>query len=210
MALVPEVVRKLSGGGHAVVVEVGAGEAAGIPDALFEEAGATFGDPWGEVEGVDDAEAAGGYARELTEEEQAPQRAAVDEQIARSDVVITTALVPARPAPKLITAEAVGRMGHGSVIVDPAGEAGNYELARPGETYRTEGAVMIATPLNLPSSMPEHASSLYARNVLSLLELMTGEDGALELDWEDEVIKGACIMRDGEIVHEGARKPAGV
>jgi H+-translocating NAD(P) transhydrogenase subunit alpha len=70
--------------------------------------------------------------------------------------------------------------------------------------------VAIATPLKLLSSMPEHASQLYARNVLSLLELMTGEDGALELDWEDAVIMGACIVRDGEIVHEGARKVAGV
>ncbi|HWM08854.1 MAG TPA: Re/Si-specific NAD(P)(+) transhydrogenase subunit alpha, partial [Solirubrobacteraceae bacterium] len=163
-----------------------------------------------EVEGSADAEAAGGYARELTEEEQAAQRQALEDQIAKSDAVITTALVPGRPAPKLITAQAVERMKHGSVIVDLAGEAGgNCELTRPGETYRTEGAVTIVSPLNLPSSMPEHASSLYARNVLSLLELMTGEDGALTLDWEDEVIKGACVVRDGEIVHEGARKAAG-
>jgi H+-translocating NAD(P) transhydrogenase subunit alpha len=162
-----------------------------------------------EVEGSADAEAAGGYARELTEEEQQAQRQALEDQIAKSDVVITTALVPGRPAPKLITAGAVGRMKHGSVIVDLAGEAGgNCELTRPGETYATDGAVTIAAPLNLPSSMPEHASSLYARNVLSLLELMTGEDGGLELNWDDEVIKGACIVRDGEIVHEGARKAA--
>jgi H+-translocating NAD(P) transhydrogenase subunit alpha len=162
-----------------------------------------------EVEGSADAEAAGGYARELTPEEQEAQRRALADQIAKSDAVITTALVPGRPAPKLITAEAVGRMKHGSVIVDLAGEAGgNCELARPGETYRTDNAVTIATPLNLPSSMPEHASQLFARNVQSLLELMTGEEGALELDWDDEVIKGACITRDGEIVHEGARKAA--
>jgi NAD(P) transhydrogenase subunit alpha len=162
-----------------------------------------------EVEGAADAEAAGGYARELTEEEQQAQRQALEDQIARSDAVITTALVPGRPAPKLITAGAVGRMKHGSVIVDLAGEAGgNCELARPGETYTTENAVTIATPLNLPSSMAEHASQLYARNVMSLLELMSGEDGALTLDWEDEVIAGACITRDGEIVHEGARKAA--
>ena len=162
-----------------------------------------------EVEGSADAEAAGGYARELTEEEQQAQRQALEDQIAKSDAVITTALVPGRPAPKLITADAVARMKHGAVIVDLAGEAGgNCELARPGETYRTDNAVTIATPLNLPSSMPEHASQLFARNVQSLLELMTGEDGALELDWEDEVIKGACITRDGEIVHEGARKAA--
>jgi H+-translocating NAD(P) transhydrogenase subunit alpha len=163
-----------------------------------------------EVEGSADAEAAGGYARELTQEEQEAQRQALADQIAKSDAVITTALVPGRPAPKLITAEATGRMKHGSVIVDLAGEAGgNAELARPGETYRTDNGVTIATPLNLPSTMPEHASQLYARNVQALLELMTGEDGALELDWEDEVIKGACIVRDGEIVHEGARKAAG-
>jgi NAD(P) transhydrogenase subunit alpha len=162
-----------------------------------------------EVESAADAEAAGGYARELTEEEQQAQRQALEDQIARSDAVITTALVPGRPAPKLITAAAVGRMKHGSVIVDLAGEAGgNCELARPGETYATENAVTIATPLNLPSSMPEHASQLYARNVMSLLELMTGEEGALELDFEDEVIAGACITRGGEIVHEGARKAA--
>jgi proton-translocating NAD(P)+ transhydrogenase subunit alpha len=164
-----------------------------------------------EVEGTGDAEAAGGYARELTPEEQQAQRDALAAQIARSDAVITTALVPGRPAPKLITAEAVANMRHGSVIVDLAGEAGgNCELARPGETYRTENAVTIATPLNLPSTMPEHASQLYARNVLSLLELMTGENGELKLDFDDEVIKGACIARDGEIVHEGARKAAGV
>jgi NAD(P) transhydrogenase subunit alpha len=162
-----------------------------------------------EVEGAADAEAAGGYARELTPEEQQAQRDALAAQIARSDAVITTALVPGRPAPKLITADAVHNMRHGSVIVDLAGEAGgNCELARPGETYQTDNQVTIATPLNLPSSMAEHASQLYARNVLALLELMSGEDGALALDFDDEVIAGACIARGGEIVHEGARKAA--
>jgi NAD(P) transhydrogenase subunit alpha len=163
-----------------------------------------------EVEGSADAEAAGGYARELTEEEQQAQRDALAAQIARSDVVITTALVPGRPAPKLITAEAANAMKPGSVIVDLAGEAGgNCELTRPGETYVTDRSVTIASPLNLPSSMAEHASQLYARNVASLLELMTGENGALTLDFEDEIIAGACITRDGEIVHEGARRAAG-
>jgi H+-translocating NAD(P) transhydrogenase subunit alpha len=163
-----------------------------------------------EVEGAGDAEAAGGYARELTEDEQRAQREALAAQIARSDVVITTALVPGRPAPKLVTAEAVANMKAGSVIVDLAGEAGgNCELARPGETYSTENAVTIATPLNLPSSMPEHASQLYGRNVLSLVELMTGDDGALVLNWDDEVIAGACITRGGEIVHERAKEAAG-
>jgi len=163
-----------------------------------------------EVEGSADAEAAGGYARELTEEEQQAQRDALAAQIAKSDVVITTALVPGRPAPKLITADAANAMKPGSVIVDLAGEAGgNAELTKPGETYVTDRGVTIAAPLNLPSSMAEHASQLYARNVASLLELMTGENGALTLDFDDEIIAGACITRGGEIVNEGARRAAG-
>jgi H+-translocating NAD(P) transhydrogenase subunit alpha len=164
-----------------------------------------------EVPGAADAEAAGGYARELTEEEQNAQREALAKQIAKSDVVITTAAVPGRPAPKLITADAVAGMKHGAVIVDLAAETGgNCELTKTGETFVTDNAVTIAGPVNLPSSMPEHASQLYARNVQSLLELMTDKEneGALKLDFEDEVIKGACITRDGEIVHEAARKAA--
>ena len=101
--------------------------------------------------------------------------------MAKSDVIITTALVPGRPAPKLISAEAVHGMRPGSVIVDLAAEAGgNCELAKPGETYTTDNGVIIAAPLNLPSRMAQHASQLYARNVQSLLELMTGEDGRAE------------------------------
>jgi NAD(P) transhydrogenase subunit alpha len=162
-----------------------------------------------EVEGSADAEAAGGYARELSEEEQEAQRQALADQIARSDVVITTALVPGRPAPKLIPATAVERMRAGAVIVDLAAEAGgNCELTRPGETYTTDGGVTITAPLNLPSAMAEHASQLYARNVLSLVELMTGEEGVLKLDFDDEVIAGACVTRGGEIVHEGAKRAA--
>jgi proton-translocating NAD(P)+ transhydrogenase subunit alpha len=154
-----------------------------------------------EVEGLGDAEGTGGYARELTPEEQEAQREALTVQMAKSDVIITTALVPGRPAPKLISAEAVAGMKHGSVIVDLAAEAGgNCELTKPGETYTTEGGVIVAGPVNLPSRMAEHASQLYARNVLSLIELMTGEEGALALDFEDEVIKGACVARDGERV----------
>jgi NAD(P) transhydrogenase subunit alpha len=162
-----------------------------------------------EVEGSADAEAAGGYARELTEEEQQAQREALAAQIAKSDVVITTALVPGRPAPKLITEDAANAMKPGSVIVDLAGEAGgNCALTKPGETYTTGKGVTIVSPLNLPSSMAEHASQLYARNVASLLELMTGEDGAVNLDFEDAIISGACVTRGGEIVHEAARKAA--
>jgi NAD(P) transhydrogenase subunit alpha len=162
-----------------------------------------------EVEGLGDAEAAGGYARELTPEEQQLQRDALSVQMGKSDVIVTTALVPGRPAPKLITEDAANAMKPGGVIVDLAGEAGgNCALTRPGETYTTDRGVTIAAPLNVPSQMAEHASQLYAKNVQSLLELMSGEDGALALDFEDEIIAGACVTRGGEIVHEGARKAA--
>jgi NAD(P) transhydrogenase subunit alpha len=147
----------------------------------------------------------GGYARELTEEERARQQQALTDAIKGFDVVITTALVPGRPAPKLATAEAVEGMKPGSVVIDLAGEAGgNCELTEPGETV-VRHDVKIVSPLNLPASMPEHASQLFARNVLALLELLVGDDGSLSLDFEDEIIAGACIVRDGEIVHEGAK-----
>ena len=147
----------------------------------------------------------GGYARELTDAEKAAQQQALTDAIKGFDVVITTALVPGRPAPKLVTAEAVEGMKPGSVIVDLAGETGgNCELTTPGETTVVHD-VTIASPLNLPAEMPEHASQLYARNVQALLELMLGEDGELKLDFDDEIIAGACITRDGEIVNDRAR-----
>jgi NAD(P) transhydrogenase subunit alpha len=156
-----------------------------------------------------DAEAEGGYARELTPEEQKAQQEALNEALGGFDVVITTALIPGRPAPKLVTEAGVRNMKPGSVIVDMAGEAGgNCELTKPGETI-VEHDVIIASPLNLPSTMPEHASQLYSRNVMSLLELITGEEGQLELNFDDEVVAGACVTRQGEIVHEGAKKAAG-
>jgi len=156
-----------------------------------------------------DAEAAGGYARELEADAQRSQQEALADAIEGFDAVITTALVPGKRAPILVTADAVRRMRPGSVVVDLAGEAGgNCELTEPGETVVVDD-VTIASPLNLPSTMPEHASQLYARNVQALLELITGEEGQLELDFDDEVVAGACVTRDGEIVHEGARTAAG-
>jgi NAD(P) transhydrogenase subunit alpha len=147
----------------------------------------------------------GGYARELTEEERAKQQQALTDAIKGFDVVITTALVPGRPAPRLVTEEAVEGMKPGSVIVDLAGEAGgNCELTEPGETV-VRHDVKIVSPLNLPATMPEHSSQLFARNVLALLELFVGEDGALKLDFEDEIVAGACVVREGEIVHPGAK-----
>jgi NAD(P) transhydrogenase subunit alpha len=160
--------------------------------------------------GLEDAEAAGGYARQLTDEEQQRQRELLAVEIGKMDAVISTAAVPGRRAPLLVTEQAVKNMSPGSVVVDLAAETGgNCELTEPGETVVKED-VTIAGPLNLASSMPDHASSLYARNIQSLLAVMTGEEGELKLDFDDEVIAGACITRDGQIVHEGARQAAGV
>jgi len=341
VALVPEVVRKLSGAGHEVVVEAGAGEHALLPDALYTDAGATIGDPYvadvlvrvavpsddevsklrngqiligflapltkpelkdklrsagvqalamesiprisraqsmdalssqanvggykaallgaehstrfypmlmtaagtippakvlvlgagvaglqalatarrlgAQTTGYDvrpevaeqvqslgakwldlgiEAAGEGGYARELTDEEKAQQQQALTDAIKTFDVVITTALVPGRPAPKLVTAEAVEGMKPGSVIVDLAGEAGgNCELTEPGQVV-VKHDVTIVSPLNLPATMPEHASALYARNVQSLLELIAGENGEADLNFDDEIIAGACITKE--------------
>jgi len=159
--------------------------------------------------GLEDAEAAGGYARQLTDEEQQRQRELLAEEIGKVDAVISTAAVPGRPAPLLVIEDAVRNMKPGSVIVDLAAETGgNCELTEPGETV-VKHDVTITGPLNLASSMPDHASQLYAKNVQNLVELMISEEGALELDFEDEIIAGACITRDGEIVHEGAKQAVG-
>lgn len=142
-----------------------------------------------------DAAGEGGYARELTEAERAQQQSALERAITKFDVVITTALVPGRPAPRLVTAAAVQGMKAGSVVVDLAGETGgNCELTEPGQTVVRHG-VTIASPLNLPATMPEHASELYAKNVTSLLDLLI-TDGALAPDFDDEVIAASCITRE--------------
>jgi NAD(P) transhydrogenase subunit alpha len=159
--------------------------------------------------GGQDLEGAGGYAKELTAEQQTRQQELMAEAIGKVDVVITTALVPGRKAPILVTETAVKLMKPGSVIVDLAGEAGgNCELSEPGQTVLRHD-VKILAPLNVPSTMAEHASQLYARNISALLGLMISETGTLELDFEDEIIAGACITRDGQIVHEGAKAAAG-
>jgi NAD(P) transhydrogenase subunit alpha len=158
--------------------------------------------------GLEDAEDAGGYARQLTEDEQQRQREALADVIAQMDGVISTAAVPGRRAPLLIIEDAVKRMKPGSVIVDLAAETGgNCELTESGQTV-VKYDVKIIGPENLASTMPDHASQLYANNVRSLLELMVGEEGALALDFDDEVIAGACITRGGEIVHERAKAVA--
>jgi H+-translocating NAD(P) transhydrogenase subunit alpha len=144
--------------------------------------------------GVRTEETAGGYATELTPEQQAQQQEALEERIPDFDVVITTAAVPGRPAPKLIPASAVERMRRGSVIVDLAAETGgNCEVTVPGETVEHDGVAVIGE-LNLPSSMAYHASQLYSRNVGALL-LHLAPEGELVLDWDDEITSGACVTR---------------
>ena len=155
-----------------------------------------------------DLEGQGGYAKELTPEQQARQQELMAEAIGKVDVVITTALVPGRRAPILVTEEAVKLMKPGSVVVDLAGEqGGNCELSEPGESVLRHN-VKILAPLNVPSTMAENASQLYARNIDALLGLMINDEGALALDFDDEVIAGACITRDKEIVHAAAREAA--
>ncbi|BBY12657.1 Re/Si-specific NAD(P)(+) transhydrogenase subunit alpha [Mycobacterium marseillense] len=142
-----------------------------------------------------DAAGEGGYARELTDEERAQQQQALEKAISGFDVVITTALVPGRPAPRLVTAAAVEAMKPGSVVVDLAGETGgNCELTEPGKTV-VKHDVTIASPLNLPATMPEHASELYSKNITALLDLLL-TDGKLAPDFDDEVIAGSCVTRD--------------
>jgi proton-translocating NAD(P)+ transhydrogenase subunit alpha len=144
--------------------------------------------------GIKGEETAGGYAAELTPEQQAQQQAELEKRLPDYDVVITTAAVPGRPAPKLIPASAIKAMRPGSVIVDLAAETGgNSELTEPGEEV-VRDAVTIVGRLNLPSEMPYHASQLYARNVQALLNHLAPE-GELALDFEDEITAGACVTR---------------
>src|SRR6476660_2196291 len=154
-----------------------------------------------------DATGAGGYARELTPEERAAQQAELNEVIGGMDVVITTAQVPGRKPPVLVTAEAVGKMKPGSVIVDMAASAlgGNCELSKAGETVVSPNGVTIIAPENLPASMPAGAAAFYARNISALLLGMV-KDGALHLDFEDEVTKSTVITKDGEVISEAVKK----
>ena len=158
-----------------------------------ESLGATFLDL-----GIVGEESEGGYARELTPEEQERQQEELERRTPEFDAVITTALVPGRPAPKLIPASAVRAMRPGSVIVDLAAEAGgNCELTEPGEEVVREGVVIVGLT-DLPSTMPAHASQLYSKNVAALLDHLIA-DGELKLDFEDEITAGACVTRREEV-----------
>src|SRR5436853_305433 len=263
VALIPDVVKSLKKNEKVdVVVESGAGEAAGHTDAAYQEAGATVGAAdaaWGadtvppakvlvlgagvaglqavatakrlgaivtgfdirraaweqiaslggrplELDFIPDAEGEGGYARPLTDEENAQVRDALAENAAKQDIIVTTAAIPGRPSPLLITAEGVRNMAPGSVIVDLAAETGgNCELTQPGQTV-VEGGVKVIGTRNLPSEMPAPASQLYAKNLENLLGLIVTEEGETKVDFEDDIIAAACITQSGEIKNERAAK----
>jgi H+-translocating NAD(P) transhydrogenase subunit alpha len=150
------------------------------------------------------AEGAGGYARELTAEERLKQQEVLDARIAASHAVISTASVPGRAAPRIISKAAVERMAPGSVIIDIAAEqGGNCELTKAGETV-LHGGVKIVGPVNLPASLPYHASEMYSRNLFNLLKPALPK-GDLSIDWNDEVFAGAVLTHDGQIKHEATR-----
>ncbi|HXY27995.1 MAG TPA: Re/Si-specific NAD(P)(+) transhydrogenase subunit alpha [Acidimicrobiales bacterium] len=162
-----------------------------------ESLGATFLDTGVSAEGT------GGYARELTPEELERQRRALAEEVGRSDVVITTAAVPGRKAPVLLTVSMVEGMAEGAVVIDMAADqGGNCELTKPGEVVVHQG-VHVVGMANPPSGMPTHASFLFARNVANVLGLM-GPEGALTPDWDDEVVAGMCVLRDGSAMAPAA------
>lgn len=178
-----------------------------IRRAAWEQIASLGGRPL-ELDFIPDAEAEGGYARPLTDKENQQVREALTENAAKQDVVITTAQIPGRPAPLLLTEEAVRGMQPGSVIVDLAADSGgNAEPSKPGETVDVDGVKVIG-PTNLPSEMATHASQLYAKNLENLIGLMVDEEGNLKLDFDDEVLAGACITHEGEIRNERAREVA--
>lgn len=156
-----------------------------------------------ENEEFKEAETAGGYAKQMSEEYQALQAELTANHIAKQDVVITTALIPGRPAPKLIDKKMLASMRPGSVIIDLAVErGGNCEGAKPGEIVTTKNGVKIVGHLNWPSRMASDASNMFARNLKNFLPLVTSEDGSYAPDWDDEIIQGCVLTKDGAVVHE--------
>lgn len=151
-----------------------------------------------------DASAGGGYAKEVSEDTKRLLQEALAERVAASDIVITTAQVPGKKAPVLVSAAMVSRMKPGAVIVDMAAEqGGNVEGSKPGETVDAAG-VRILGPVNLPATLPQHASQLFAKNIQALIALLT-KDGKLQLDFADDIVKGACVAHGGAVVHERVR-----
>jgi NAD(P) transhydrogenase subunit alpha len=155
-----------------------------------------------EVEGAADASKAGGYAVEQSADFMSRQKQKIADSITKSDIVITTAQIPGKPAPLLVTKEMVETMRAGSVIVDMAASTGgNCELTRNKETVIHQGVAIVGNS-NLAAGMPSDASKLYGKNVLNFLQLIIDKNGNLNLNWEDDLVKGSCITHDGEVMHE--------
>ena len=177
-----------------------------IRRAAWEQIASLGGRPL-ELDFIPDAEDEGGYARPLTDEENEQVREALAENAGKQDVIITTAQIPGRDAPILLTRQAVENMKPGSVIIDLAGDSGgNCELTEARTTVVSDNGVKVIAPANLASDMAAHASQLYAKNVENLLGLLVGEDGQLNLNFDDEVVAGACVTHDGEIRGERTAK----
>jgi NAD(P) transhydrogenase subunit alpha len=174
-----------------------------IRRAAWEQIASLGGRPL-ELDFIPDAEGEGGYARPLTDEENSQVRDSLASNAKKQDIIVTTAAIPGRPAPTLITADAVRGMQPGSVIVDLAAETGgNCELTKPGETV-VENGVKVIGPRNLPSLMPVPASQLYAKNLENLLGLLITEEGELNVDLEDDILAAALITQGGQIKNERA------
>ena len=160
-----------------------------------------------EVEGAADASKAGGYAVEQTEEYKQKQQQKIKESIAKADIVITTAQIPGKKAPVLITEEMIAGMRNGSVIIDiAAATGGNTPFTKNNETVQHNGVLIVGNS-HLPSSMPSDASKLYGKNILNFLQLLTTKEGQVNLNWEDDLVKGSCVTHNGEIVHERVKVP---
>jgi NAD(P) transhydrogenase subunit alpha len=155
-----------------------------------------------EVEGAADASKAGGYAVEQSEDFRQRQQQKIAESIARADIVVTTALIPGKRAPILVTAAMLEAMRKGSVIIDlAAATGGNTEMTKNNETVFHKGVIIVGNSA-LPATMPYDASKLYGKNVSNFLQLITGKEGELNLNFGDELVKGCCITHDGQVVHE--------
>jgi NAD(P) transhydrogenase subunit alpha len=159
--------------------------------------------------GAEEAQDAGGYARELREEHISREMELIRDRAKEADVIITTALVPGKRAPVLVSAQTVSEMKPGSVIVDLAGEqGGNCELSRAGETVEAHGVTIIA-PLHISSDLAYHASQMYARNIAAFIALLAPK-GTLELNFSDDIIDATCVTADGELRNRGIRERLGI
>nr|MBP6215695.1 NAD(P)(+) transhydrogenase (Re/Si-specific) subunit alpha [Chitinophagaceae bacterium] len=155
-----------------------------------------------EVEGAADASKAGGYAVEQTEEYKQKQQQKIADSIAKADIVITTAQIPGKKAPILITEEMIRAMRNGSVIIDiAAATGGNTPFTKNNETVNFNGVSILGNSY-LPSTMPSDASKVYGKNVLNFLQLIIDKEGKINLNWEDDLVKGCCITHEGEVIHE--------